>query len=158
MEHAGDMLGVAVVPAGNGQDVQLGCHGVRHDGGRGVYSGEVPHLPEISIDYGVCEKAQNVYVLPADFGWSDLGTWGSLYDLSEKDEQKNVTLHCEAMYYESESNVVTLESGKLAVIAGLKDMIVAESDGVLLICPKDHEQNIRNIVTEVTEKYGGKYS
>ena len=54
--------------------------------------------------------------------------------------------------------MVTLESGKLAVIAGLKDMIVAESDGVLLICPKDHEQNIRNIVTEVTEKYGGKYS
>ena len=62
------------------------------------------------------------------------------------------------MYYESESNVVTLESGKLAVIAGLKDMIVAESDGVLLICPKDHGQNIRNIVTEVTEKFGGKYS
>ena len=117
-----------------------------------------PTCPNISIDYGVLEKAQNVYVLPADFGWSDLGTWGSLYDLSEKDEQKNVTLHCEAMYYESESNVVTLESGKLAVIAGLKDMIVAESDGVLLICPKDHEQNIRNIVTEVTEKYGGKYS
>ena len=117
-----------------------------------------PTCPNISIDYGVLEKAQNVYVLPADFGWSDLGTWGSLYDLSEKDEQKNVTLHCEAMYYESESNVVTLESGKLAVIAGLKDMIVAESDGVLLICPKDREQNIRNIVTEVTEKYGGKYS
>ncbi|MDY2942221.1 MAG: mannose-1-phosphate guanylyltransferase [Paludibacteraceae bacterium] len=117
-----------------------------------------PTCPNISIDYGVLEKAQNVYVLPADFGWSDLGTWGSLYDLSEKDEQKNVTLHCEAMYYESEGNVVTLESGKLAVIGGLKDMIVAESDGVLLICPKDREQNIRNIVTEVTEKYGGKYS
>lgn len=117
-----------------------------------------PTCPNISIDYGVLEKAQNVYVLPADFGWSDLGTWGSLYDLSEKDEQKNVTLHCEAMYYESEGNVVTLESGKLAVIGGLRDMIVAESDGVLLICPKDREQNIRNIVTEVTEKFGGKYS
>ena len=117
-----------------------------------------PTCPNISIDYGVLEKAQNVYVLPADFGWSDLGTWGSLYDLSEKDEQKNVTLHCEAMYYESEGNVVTLESGKLAVIGGLKDMIVAESDGVLLICPKDREQNIRNIVTEVTEKFGGRYS
>ena len=112
----------------------------------------------ISVDYAIMEKAEEIHVFPADFGWSDLGTWGSLYDLSEKDEQKNVTLHCEAMYYESESNVVTLESGKLAVIAGLKDMIVAESDGVLLICPKDHEQNIRNIVTEVTEKYGGKYS
>ena len=117
-----------------------------------------PTCPNISIDYGVLEKAQNVYVLPADFGWSDLGTWGSLYDLSEKDEQKNVTLHCEAMYYGSEGNVVTLESGKLAVISGLKDMIVAESDGVLLICPKDREQNIRNIVTEVTEKFGGRYS
>lgn len=117
-----------------------------------------PTCPNISIDYGVLEKAQNVYVQPADFGWSDLGTWGSLYDLSEKDNQKNVTLHCEAIYYGSEGNVVTLEPGKLAVIEGLKDMIVAESDGVLLICPKNHEQNIRNIVTEVSEKFDGKYN
>ncbi|MGN0236068.1 MAG: mannose-1-phosphate guanylyltransferase [Paludibacteraceae bacterium] len=117
-----------------------------------------PTCPNISIDYGVLEKAQNVYVLPADFGWSDLGTWGSLYDLSKKDEQQNVTLHCDALYYESEGNVVTLEHGKLAVIGGLKDMIVAESDGVLLICPKAHEQNIRNIVTEVAEKFGGRFS
>ena len=60
-----------------------------------------PKCPNISIDYGVMEKAESVHVLEADFGWSDLGTWGSLYDLSEKDEKKNATLKCEALYYES---------------------------------------------------------
>ena len=117
-----------------------------------------PTCPNISIDYGVLEKAQNVCVLPADFGWSDLGTWGSLYDLSEKDEAENVALHCNASFYDSERNIVTLEHGKLAVIEGLHDMIVAESDGVLLICPKAHEQNIRNIVNDVAERYKDKYN
>ena len=117
-----------------------------------------PTCPNISIDYGVMEKAQNVYVLPADFGWSDLGTWGSLYDLSGKDEAQNVTLHCDATYYNSQRNIVTLEPGKLAVIEGLNDMIVAESEGVLLICPKEREQNIRNIVNDAAERFGGKFS
>ncbi|MCR5050524.1 MAG: mannose-1-phosphate guanylyltransferase [Paludibacteraceae bacterium] len=116
-----------------------------------------PTCPNISIDYGVMEKADNVYVLPSDFGWSDLGTWGSLHELSEKDESGNVSLHSNAIFYESEGNVVTLESGKLAVVQGMKDMIVAESNGVLLICQKAEEQRIKQFVTDAENKFGGKF-
>ncbi len=117
-----------------------------------------PTCPNISIDYGVLEKATNVYVKPADFGWSDLGTWGSLYELSEKDEHQNVTLHCDSAFYESEGNIVTLEPGKLAVLHGMHDMIVAEQGNVLLICPKAQEQQIRQIVNDTTERFQGKYN
>lgn len=117
-----------------------------------------PTCPNISIDYGIMEKATNVYVLPADFGWSDLGTWGSLYDLSKKDEYKNVTLKCEASYYESEGNVVTLPEGHLAVVRGLTDFIIAEADNILLICPKKDEQQIREFVTDAEVKYDGKFN
>lgn len=117
-----------------------------------------PSLPSISIDYGVMEKAENVSVLEADFGWSDLGTWGSLYDLSEKDSEQNVTLKCNADFYDASGNIVALESGKLAVIEGIDDCIIAESDGVLLICKKKDEQQIRQFVAKAEEKYNGKYN
>ncbi len=117
-----------------------------------------PTCPSISIDYGVMEKAQNVYVMPSDFGWSDLGTWGSLYELSEKDENENVTLHCDATYYDSHGNIVTLPKGHLAVLQGLEDYIVAESDGVLLVCKKDAEQQIRQFFMDAEIKHGGKFS
>lgn len=117
-----------------------------------------PTCPSISIDYGVMEKARNVYVMPSDFGWSDLGTWGSLYDLSSKDEQENVTLHSEAMYYDSHGNVVTLPKGHLAVIQGLEDSIVAESNGVLLICKRIAEQQIRQFFMDAEVKFEGKYN
>ena len=103
-----------------------------------------PQCPNISIDYGVMEKAQNVYVLPSSFGWSDLGTWGSLYELSEKDAQQNVSLHCEAHFHEAEGNIVVLEEGKKAIIQGVNDLIIAEQDGALLICKKADEQHIKD--------------
>ena len=117
-----------------------------------------PTCPNISIDYGVMEKAQNVFVMPSDFGWSDLGTWGSLYELSRKDGNGNVTLHCNASYYDSRRNIVTLENGKLAVIQGLDDMIVAEQGNVLLICPKAKEQQIRQFVNDANDRYNGKFN
>ena len=117
-----------------------------------------PTCPSISIDYGLMEKAQNVYVMPSDFGWSDLGTWGSLYDLSTKDEAENVTLHCDATYYDSHGNIVTLPKGRLAVIQGLEDSIVAESNGVLLICKRDNEQQIRQFYMDAEGKYDGKFN
>ena len=117
-----------------------------------------PTCPSISIDYGVMEKAKNVHVIPSDFGWSDLGTWGSLYDLSDKDEQANVTLHCQSMYYDSHGNVVTLPKGHLAVIQGLEDCIVAESNGVLLICKRDAEQQIRQFFMDAEVQFEGKYN
>jgi mannose-1-phosphate guanylyltransferase len=117
-----------------------------------------PTCPSISIDYGVMEKAKNVYVMPSDFGWSDLGTWGSLYDLSEKDAEENVTLHCDATYYDSHGNIVTLPKGHLAIIQGLEDCIVAESEGVLLICKRGDEQQIRQFYMDAEVQYDGKFS
>ena len=117
-----------------------------------------PTCPSISIDYGVMEKAKNVHVIPSDFGWSDLGTWGSLYELSDKDENENVTLHSDATYYDSHGNIVTLPKGRLAVVQGLEDCIVAESDGVLLICKRDAEQQIRQFFMDAEVKYEGEFS
>lgn len=117
-----------------------------------------PTCPSISIDYGVMEKAKNVHVMPSDFGWSDLGTWGSLYELSEKDENENVSLHSDATYYDSHGNIVTLPKGHLAVVQGLENCIVAESDGVLLICKRDAEQQIRQFFMDAEIKHGGKFS
>lgn len=117
-----------------------------------------PTCPNISIDYGVMEKAKSVHVQQADFGWSDLGTWGSLYELTEKDDQRNATLKCQAAYYGSEGNVVVLPEGHLAVLKGMKDMIVVESDKVLLICPREDEQQLRQIVVDIENKFEGRYN
>ena len=117
-----------------------------------------PTCPSISIDYGLMEKAGNVYVMPSDFGWSDLGTWGSLYEMSKKDEAQNVTLHCDASYYDSHGNIVTLPEGHLAVIQGLEDCIVAEANGVLLICKRTDEQQIRQFYADAEMKFDGKFS
>ena len=117
-----------------------------------------PSCPNISIDYGVMEKADSVYVLCAEFGWSDLGTWGSLYDLSDKDENQNVVLKCDTILYDSKDNIVALPKEKLAVIQDLSGYIVAESENVLLICKRDDEQRIRQFVNDANFKFLGKYS
>lgn len=114
--------------------------------------------PNISIDYGIMEKADNVYVQASDFGWSDLGTWGSLYDISEKDELANATSNnSNVVFYESKENVVMLQKDKLGVIQGLDGYIVVEDEGVLLICKKEEEQRIKEFVTNVKIKFGEKY-
>lgn len=117
-----------------------------------------PSCPNISIDYGVMEKASNVYVLCSDFGWTDLGTWSSLYEMSPKDENQNVALKCDSLFYNSQDNIVTLPSGKLAVIDGLSGYLIAESDNVLLICKKDEEARIRQMVNDANVKFDGKYN
>jgi mannose-1-phosphate guanylyltransferase len=116
-----------------------------------------PRCQNISIDFGIMEKADNVYMLMADFGWSDLGTWGSLYDLSEKDGDNNSTLKCNSLFIDSKNNLLALPEGKLAVIQGLDDYIIAESDNVLLICKKPEEQQIKKFVTDVSLKFGDEY-
>ena len=117
-----------------------------------------PSCPNISIDYGIMEKAANVHVLCSDFGWTDLGTWGSLYEMSPKDENQNVTLKCQASFYDSSDNIVVLPSEKLAVIHDLKGYVVAESDNVLLICKLEEEQRIRQFVNDMNVKFDGKYN
>jgi len=113
--------------------------------------------PNISIDYAVMEKASNVCVIAADFGWSDLGTWGSLHEISDKDRDANVALKCESMFFDSSENIVALPEGKLAIIQGLSNYIVAESEDVLLICKKDDEQRIKQFVADTKLKYNDKY-
>ena len=101
----------------------------------------------------------NVYLLCVDFGWADLGTWGSLFDLASKDEHNNALLKSEALLYESSGNVISLENTKrLAVIQGLHDYIVAESGNVLLICKKEDEQRIKQFVADAQMKYGKEYN
>lgn len=111
----------------------------------------------ISIDYAILEKASNVDVLAADFGWSDLGTWGSIYEHSKKDTSSNVALKCKSLLYECKDNVIALPEGKLAVVQGLEDYIVAEADNVLLICKKTEEQRIRQFVNDTQVKIGKEY-
>ena len=111
----------------------------------------------VSIDFGVMEKADNVYVSLGDFGWSDLGTWGSLYNKTEKDDEGNVTLKCHTQLYDSKNNIVVLPSGKLAVIAGMEGYLIAESDNVLLICPKDQESAIRKYVNDAQIRFGNDF-
>lgn len=112
----------------------------------------------ISIDYGIMEKAANVYVLPSEFGWSDLGTWASIYQLAEKDYVGNAVIPSEkVIMYDSSNCMVNVPEGKLVVLQGLHDFIVVESNNTLLICPRDQEQNVKQVVADVKQKFGTKY-
>lgn len=109
----------------------------------------------ISIDYGIMEKAENVYVLPSEFGWSDLGTWASVYELSDKDYVGNAVIPSErVIMYDSSNCMVNVPEGKLVVLQGLHDFIVVEDNNTLLICPRDQEQEIKQIVTDVKQRFG----
>jgi len=105
--------------------------------------------PNISIDYGIMEKAENVYVLTADFGWSDLGTWGSLYENYPLDKNGNAVSGSNVFTYDTKGCIVNLPQEKIAVIQGLEDYIVVESQNTLLICKKEEEQQIRQFVADV---------
>jgi mannose-1-phosphate guanylyltransferase len=108
----------------------------------------------ISIDYGVMEKADNVYVLCSDFGWSDLGTWGSLYENRQKNEQGNAVIGKNVLMYDSHNCIVNMPKDKLVVLQGLEDYIVVESENVLLVCKKQDEQQIRQFVNDVKIEKG----
>ncbi|MDE6097663.1 MAG: mannose-1-phosphate guanylyltransferase [Muribaculaceae bacterium] len=118
---------------------------------------EFPGCMSISIDFAVMEKASNVYVETVDFGWSDLGTWSSLYDNSPRNSDGNVTQNCKVMSYDSSGNIFAVRDDKLVVVQGLNDYIVADAGDVLLICPKSEEQDIRNMVSDAKLKFGDTY-
>ncbi len=111
----------------------------------------------ISLDYGIMEHAQNVYVYPANFGWSDLGTWGSLYENSEKDSNGNSIMGDNVMLYNTKNSIINTSNDKLVVVQGLDDVIIAESDNILLISTKKDEQLIKQIVTDIKTVKGKKY-
>lgn len=116
-----------------------------------------PLCPNISIDYAIMEKADNVYVETVDLGWSDLGTWGALYDTAPHDENDNVTRGRNILAQNCTGSMFAVPAGKVVVAAGLKDFIVADSDNALLICPRSDEQIIRHIVTEVKSRFGEEF-
>lgn len=111
----------------------------------------------ISIDYGVMEKAKNVYVLSAEFGWSDLGTWKSLYEELPHDEQENAVIGTHLLTDKTSSCIINIPNNKLAVIQGLENYIIVDTDQVLLICPKEDEQQVRNLVNDVKQKKGERF-
>ncbi|MCF8227097.1 MAG: mannose-1-phosphate guanylyltransferase [Bacteroidales bacterium] len=111
----------------------------------------------ISIDYAIMEKAENVFVLTSEFGWSDLGTWGSLYEQMQLDEQDNAVNGKKIFMYDSHRNVINVPDEKLVVLQGLDDYIVVESDDILLVCKKDEEQRIKEFVNDIRSELGDSY-
>ena len=111
-------------------------------------------LPNLSLDYSILEKSENVYVQVCDFGWADLGSWNSIHNDTQRDSQDNVLLNTEALLYNSEGNVICLPEGRIAVIDGLKGFVVAEKGDVLMICPKDDSAALRRMITDAQMKLG----
>jgi len=116
-----------------------------------------PLCVNISIDYGVMEKADNVYIIPSSFGWSDLGTWASAYDNLEKDYLENAVAGNNVMIIDATKNIVHADNKKLVLIQGLDDFIVVDTQDVLLICKKDKEQAIKEYVAEVKRNKGDRF-
>lgn len=116
-----------------------------------------PLCVNISIDYGIIEKADNVYVIPSSFGWSDLGTWGSAYENLEKDYLENAVAGNNVIIFEANRNIVHADHKKLLLIQGLDDFIVVDTKDVLLICKKDKEQEIKNYLADVKRNNGEKF-
>jgi mannose-1-phosphate guanylyltransferase len=112
----------------------------------------------ISIDYGIMEKANNVYVLPSEFGWSDLGTWASVYELADKDYVGNAVMPAEkVIMYDSSNCMVNVPKEKLVILQGLHDFIVVENNNTLLICPRDEEQSVKQVVADVKQRFGSEF-
>ncbi len=114
--------------------------------------------PTISIDFGILEKAENVYLKKASFDWNDLGTWGALHDKLEKDTNNNAVVRARTLLKDTENTMVYSASDKLMVIEGLKDYIVVDKNEVLLIFPKEKEQEIKTLLAEVKQQFGEKYT
>lgn len=140
-------------------------HGIFHELQQDFYTAREPEAIKksysqchtISIDYGIMEKADNVYVVPCELGWSDLGTWKSLYEQSPKNREDNV-LSGNIMAYETTKSIVKTPEERLVVVQGLDNYIVAEYKNVLLICQKDQEQRIKQFLEEAIKQKGTQFS
>lgn len=116
-----------------------------------------PQCTNVSIDYGIMEKASNVYVIPSAFGWCDLGTWQSVYDNSEKDYLNNAVYGDQVMVMDAKGCMVKTENGKLVLLQGIENLIVIDTPDVLLICERNKEQQLREYVAEVKKNKGERY-
>ena len=113
-----------------------------------------PQAENISIDFAIMEKSEFVYVLPATFDWNDLGTWGALYGELDKDDQKNAVVNAQLISNEAKDNIIYTNRPKVVVVDGLEDYIIVDDEDVLLIVPKEKEQEIKEIRARVMEKFG----
>lgn len=137
---------------------------VFEEGAANLYTPEEPNFivkaysqcRNISIDYGIMEKVDNVYVVLADIGWSDLGTWNSLYTINNKDEQGNV-VDGDVMLYDTKNCIIKTPKDRLVVLQGLEGYIVAEHDNVLMICRLDEEQKVKEFMSDAKSKKGAEY-
>jgi len=120
---------------------------------KGCYS----DCQNVSIDYGIMEKAKNVYTVVSEFGWSDLGTWGSLYTHLPKDKDENAYIGHEVKLYDCARNVIHANDGRLLVLQGLEDFIVVSTKDALLVCRKQDEQQIKQYVNDLTAESGDRY-
>lgn len=139
----------------------------RFDTASGTYNGDrefsfisdiYPKTTPLPVEYAILDHVWNAYVLETDLGWSDLSTWNSLHEISPKNKDGNVTQNCMSLLYDCHDCIVTAEGDKIVAVAGLKDYIVADTDNALLICPIEAEQRIRNIVNDIRDRYGSKYT
>jgi mannose-1-phosphate guanylyltransferase len=133
--------------------------------GRGVYNtaeeqafinAAYPTTPNISVDFAIMEKAENVFTLPAEFGWSDLGTWASLHAEYHKDEQGNA-VHGNVVALSTSDSLIRVPEGKLAVVKDLHDYIVVDTPDALLIYPKSKEQEVKQVTALVKERFGDQH-
>lgn len=118
-----------------------------------------PNCESISIDYAIMEKSKRVYVLPVDFGWSDLGTWTSVHGLSRQDADGNVLLSDanNVILYNSSNCMVNVPGDKKVVLKDLHNYIVVEANNTLMICPIDSEQEVKQVVADAAKRFGERY-
>lgn len=113
-----------------------------------------PLVEDISIDYGILEKEENIFVILAGFDWNDLGTWGAIYDETDKDANRNAVLNTRLIASQASGNIISTKHNKVVVVEGVNDYIIIDEDDVLLIVPRDRDQEIKAIRSEVQEKFG----
>ena len=116
-----------------------------------------PNAENISVDYAIMEQSKNVYVLPAEFDWNDLGTWGSLYDKLDKDSSRNAVVNARTLTEDASGNMIRTKTDKIVVVDGLNDYIIVDKEDVLLIFPKSKEQDIKKVLQKVKNKFGEQY-
>ncbi|MCM4168463.1 mannose-1-phosphate guanylyltransferase [Arenibacter sp. H213] len=117
-----------------------------------------PKAENISIDYAILEPSSNIVVLPASFDWSDLGTWGSLYDKLDKDDDNNAVVNARVLSVNANGNIIRAPKEKIVVVDGLNDYIIVDKKEVLLIYPKSKEQEIKKVLTKVKDQFGDQFA
>lgn len=123
----------------------------------GFIKDNYPKAENISVDYAIMEKSNNVYVIAAEFDWNDLGTWGSLYDKLDKTESGNAVVNARTLIEDASGNMIRTKSNKIVIVDSLNDFIIVDKEEVLLIYPKAKEQDIKITLQKVKDKFGENY-